>query len=144
MPALLSQKTFALPDELSPSSKSLASTLSRGLPAPDRGKATLLQASGLSYEADPSAPAASRLLHVRVGETPLRPEALYRVAVSSHLAAGGDGFLELSKARRVPLPAGAGEAPLDADALAAHLARLAGAGVASAPASGRIVLRPPS
>lgn len=122
----------------------LASTLSRGLPSPDRGKATLLQVSGLSYEAELSAPVASRLRNVRVGEAPLRPEALYRVAVSSHLAAGGDGFLELAKARRVPLPAGSGEAPLDADALAAHLGRLAGDGVASPPASGRIVLRSPS
>ena len=70
------------------------------------------------------------------GGVPLRDDALYRVAVSSHLASGGDGHAEIAGGRRLP-----GAAPLDADALGAHLGRASSGGPAPAPEAGRIRLR---
>lgn len=124
---------------LETSGAALRATLERGLGVSPRGSASLLQVSGLTYAADLSAPAGERLLEVTVGGAPLRDDALYRVAASSHLAAGGDGFAELASSRR--LAPGEGE-PLDADALSACLGRRAAAGPAAPPLPGRISLRP--
>jgi 5'-nucleotidase len=117
----------------------LRSVLERGLSSVGRRTGSLLQVAGMTLSADPSAPEGRRLTTVRVGDAPLRDDAVYRVAVSSHVANGGDGLLEVAPGR---LPGG-GDGPGDADALAAHLARLARSGPARAPAPGRILLRPP-
>lgn len=118
---------------------SLREALERGLASVGRRGGSLLQVSGLALAADLSAPEGRKLLEARVGGAPLRADALHRVAVSSHLASGGDGHAEIAAGRRVA--SGAGE-PLDADVLASHLSRLSAAGPAPPPAGGRIVLRP--
>ncbi len=97
----------------------IRAALEKGLAGLSGGSASLLQVSGLAYSADPAAPASRRLRDVTVGTEPLRDDAIYRVAVTSYLASGGEGFAQLATARRVELPAGE---PVDADALAAHLA----------------------
>ncbi len=117
---------------------SLRAALERGLASAGRRTGSLLQVSGLALEADPSAPEGRRLLEARAGGVPLRDDALYRVAVSSHLASGGDGHVEIAAGSR---PAGSRPAPLDADALAAHVGRLSGSRPAAAPPAGRIALR---
>jgi 2',3'-cyclic-nucleotide 2'-phosphodiesterase (5'-nucleotidase family) len=118
----------------------LGAALERGLASVGRRTGSLLQVSGLTVVAGQPAPGGERLLEVRLADGPLRGDALYRVAVSSHLASGGDGHAEIGAGRRVA--AGAAE-PLDADALAAHLSRLSAAAPATPPAEGRIVLRTP-
>jgi 5'-nucleotidase len=118
----------------------LRAALERGLASVGRRTGSLLQVSGLAVTADLAAPEGARLLEVRFAGGPLRGEALYRVAVSSHLASGGDGHVEIAAGRRV---AADGAAPLDADALAAHLSGLSAAGPAVPPPGGRISLRPP-
>lgn len=117
---------------------SLRAALERGLASAGRRTGSLLQVSGLALAADLSAPEGRRLLEARAGGVPLRDDALYRVAVSSHLASGGDGHVEIAAGSR---PAGSRPAPLDADALAAHLGRLSEEGSAHAPPTGRITLR---
>ena len=91
----------------------------------------------MTLEADLGAPAGRRLLAVRVADTPLRDDATYRVAVSSFLAAGGDGHAELAAGRRL-----GGVEPLDADLLAEHLRRLSRDGPAEPPTLGRLALAP--
>jgi 2',3'-cyclic-nucleotide 2'-phosphodiesterase (5'-nucleotidase family) len=98
---------------------------------------SLLQVSGLAYSADPAAPVSRRLRDVTVGSAPLRDDAIYRVAVTSYLAAGGEGFTQLAKAHRVELQ---GDEPVDADALATHLAARLRRGEPPAKAA-RITLR---
>lgn len=113
----------------------LRAVLERSLAAIGRRTGGLLQLSGVTLEADLGAPAGHRLLAVRVADTPLRDDATYRVAVSSFLAAGGDGHAELARGRRVE-----GVEPVDADLLAEHLRRLSRGGPAEPPTLGRMVL----
>ena len=121
------------------SGAALRGALGRGLDAAGRRSGSLLQVSGLSYAGDLSAPEGSRLGEVRVGGEPLRDDAAYRVAVSSFLAAGGDGHRDVAAGRRLSAP---GDEPLDADSLAAHLGRLSREGPAAPPAGGRVRLGP--
>lgn len=116
----------------------LRSALERALASAGRRTGSLLQVSGLALVIDPSAPERSRLVEARVGGAPLRDDASYRVAVSSHLASGGDGHVEIAAGIR---PAGGRASPLDADALAQHLGRLSAAGPARTPNGGRITTR---
>ena len=119
------------------SGSALRAALSRGLDAAGRRSGSLLQVSGLAYSGDLSAPEGSRLGEVLVGGAPLRDDATYRVAVSSFVAGGGDGHREVASGRRLPAPGGG---PLDADALAEHLAGLSRGGPAAPPAPGRVRL----
>jgi 5'-nucleotidase len=118
----------------------LGEALERGLASVGRRTGSLLQVSGLEVAADLSAPEGERLLDVRVDGSSLRAEALYRVAVSSHLASGGDGHAGIAAGRRVR---STGDSPLDADVLAARLTQLSAAGPAAPPPGGRISLRRP-
>ncbi len=115
----------------------LRAVLERSLAAVGRRTGSLLHLSGMTLEADLGAPAGRRLLAVRVADAPLRDDATYRVAVSSFLAAGGDGQAELAAGRRLE-----GVEPLDADLLAEHLRRLSRSGPAEPPAPGRIAFTP--
>jgi 5'-nucleotidase len=115
----------------------LRAVLERSLAAVGRRTGGLLQLSGVTLEADLGAPAGRRLLAVRVADSPLRDDARYRVAVSSFLAAGGDGHAELAAGRRL-----GGVEPLDADLLAEHLRWLSRDGPAEPPPLGRIALAP--
>ena len=117
----------------------LRSALERALASAGRRTGSLLQVSGLALVVDLSAPERSRLVEARVGGAPLRDDASYRVAVSSHLASGGDGHVEIAAGIR---PAQGRASPLDADALAEHLGRLSAAGPVRAPSAGRITFRP--
>ncbi|MHB8798687.1 MAG: bifunctional metallophosphatase/5'-nucleotidase [Thermoanaerobaculia bacterium] len=115
----------------------LRAVLERSLSAVGRRTGGLLQLSGVTVEADLDAPAGRRLLAVRVAGTPLREDATYRVAVSSFLAAGGDGHVELAAGRRLE-----GAEPLDADLLAEHLRKLSRGGPAEPPTLGRMAFVP--
>lgn len=51
-----------------------------------------MQVSGMSFEFDPSKPAGSRVVGVKVGESPLDLTKEYTVAINDFLGIGGDGY----------------------------------------------------
>ncbi|WP_019229300.1 5'-nucleotidase C-terminal domain-containing protein [Sedimentibacter sp. B4] len=51
-----------------------------------------LQVSGMSFEFDPSQPAGSRVVGVKIGESELDLSAEYTVAINDFLGIGGDGY----------------------------------------------------
>lgn len=71
--------------------------------------------SSLHYTYSTSAPIGSKVQSITVNGVPVTPEATYRVSVNNFLAAGGDGFTELTKGTNL---AGG---PVDLDALVAYL-----------------------
>ncbi len=58
-----------------------------------------LQVSGLKFEFDPAKAPGERVVSVTVGDEPLDPAKLYRVATNDFTAAGGDGYDMFKKAR---------------------------------------------
>jgi len=113
----------------------LRAAVERALSAVGQRTGGLFQLSGMTIEADLGAAPGRRLRSARVGAAPLRDDATYRVAVSSFLAAGGDGHAEIASGRRI-----VGVEPVDAHLLAEHLRRLSRDGPAVPPALGRMVL----
>jgi 2',3'-cyclic-nucleotide 2'-phosphodiesterase (5'-nucleotidase family) len=59
------------------------------------------QVSGLTIEADPSQPAGSRVLSMKVGNQPLDEARTYRVATNDFMARGGDGYTMFRDAMRL-------------------------------------------
>jgi 2',3'-cyclic-nucleotide 2'-phosphodiesterase (5'-nucleotidase family) len=57
------------------------------------------QTAGLTIVYDPKAEGGKRLRSVAVGGKPVVPDALYRVATSDYMAAGGDGYAALSRGK---------------------------------------------
>ena len=55
----------------------------------------------MSFTYDPRRPVGQRILDVKVGGEPLRPDATYRVAVNDYMAGGGDGYAMLTGAKRI-------------------------------------------
>lgn len=94
----------------------------------------LLPSRGLTYAYDLSRPAGERILDLRLDGEPLRDDAVYRVAMNSFLATGGDNFTLF---RDGADPVGG---PQDLDALEAYVA--AGSPLAP-PVADRIVNRTP-
>lgn len=75
----------------------------------------LQPSSTLRYSWSASAPAGSRISGLTVKGTPVDPNANYRVTVNNFLAAGGDGFTELTKGTNLV------GGPVDLDAFTAYL-----------------------
>jgi len=81
------------------------------------GGTKMLQiSSSLHYSWSDSAPVGSKISNITVDGTPVDPNGSYRVSVNNFLAAGGDGFAELTKGTNL---AGG---PVDLDAFTAYLA----------------------
>jgi 5'-nucleotidase len=77
----------------------------------------ILQISNsLHYSYSLAAPVGSRISNLTLNGSPIDPAASYRVSVNNFLAAGGDGFTELTKGTNL---AGG---PIDLDALIAYFA----------------------
>ncbi|HYD36925.1 MAG TPA: bifunctional metallophosphatase/5'-nucleotidase, partial [Allosphingosinicella sp.] len=76
----------------------------------------LLPSANLRYAYDLSRPAGQRILDLEIDGTPVRDETVYRVAMNSFLATGGDNFTVF---REGTDPAGG---PLDLDALESYIA----------------------
>lgn len=90
----------------------LRAALEHGVAGMQAGKGTLLQVSGLRYRVRARGDAAA-VIAVDVGGAPLDPARTYRVALSSFVAEGGDGFAVVGAAT--------GNGTLDVDALEAHV-----------------------
>ncbi|MBX3593155.1 bifunctional metallophosphatase/5'-nucleotidase [Sphingomonas sp.] len=89
----------------------------------------VLFTSGLTYSFDQSKPEGQRIIAPMVAGQPLRDDATYRVALSTFLGGGGDGFSTLTKGRIV---AGG---MVDLDALVAYFG---GGKTIDPPALGRV------
>lgn len=89
----------------------------------------ILQVSGLTVRYDLSRPAGNRAVDVRVGDEPLNPDRIYRVATISILAQGGDLYTAFSGAPATP-----------GKPFAQVLERwVAGRGMVTVPAEGRLL-----
>ena len=62
------------------------------------------QVSGLRFTWDPRKPAGSRIVEVQVGDQPLDPERIYRVATNDYMLTGGDGYTALGLGKVVVDP----------------------------------------
>ena len=77
----------------------LRTSIEHGLSGLPEREGRFLQVSGLSFTYDPSAPVGSRVRTIAVAGVPLDPEKRYRLATNEYVAAGGDGFETLSRAK---------------------------------------------
>lgn len=69
--------------------------VSRSGPGEDNEPGRFPQVSGLRYTFDPTLKAGARVTEVTVGGQPLDPKKTYKLAVSSFVAGGGDGYAML-------------------------------------------------
>jgi 2',3'-cyclic-nucleotide 2'-phosphodiesterase (5'-nucleotidase family) len=93
------------------------------------------QVSGMTIIADPSFPAGSRVISIRVGKAPLDAKKMYRVATNDFLSRGGDGYsMFIDASRLLPDP----DAPLLANEVMTYIRKL---GTVKTGVEGRLVLR---
>ena len=93
------------------------------------------QVSGLTIEADPSRPAGSRVLSMKVDGEPLDENRIYRVATNDYMVGGGDGYTMF---RDAPLVLPATDAPLLSTDVMDYIKRL---GTVRTVAGDRLVLK---
>jgi 2',3'-cyclic-nucleotide 2'-phosphodiesterase (5'-nucleotidase family) len=74
-----------------PGSQILAA-LENGVSQVEKGAGRFPQLSGASMVYDPTAPAGSRIVEIRIGGAALDPDRIYRVATNNFLLDGGDGY----------------------------------------------------
>ncbi len=79
------------------------------------------QVSGLRYTFNPSRPAGSRILEVRVGDRPLDEAATYTVATNDFMLRGGDGYAMLATGQVLVSPV---DGPIMANAVMEAIQRL--------------------
>jgi 2',3'-cyclic-nucleotide 2'-phosphodiesterase (5'-nucleotidase family) len=70
----------------------LLAALENGVSKVEEGAGRFPQVSGMTVVYDPTAPAGSRITEVMVGDAPLDPDKLYKVAANDYILAGGDGY----------------------------------------------------
>jgi 2',3'-cyclic-nucleotide 2'-phosphodiesterase (5'-nucleotidase family) len=99
------------------------------LPAP---ASRFPQVSGMTVRFDGARQAGQRVLAVEIGGRPLDPRRRYRVATSSFLARGGDGYAMIAASPRV---AASSDPPVIRDVVIAYVRRL---GNVPAPSGGRL------
>ena len=73
----------------------LLSALENGFSQVEKGAGRFPQISGMTVVYDPSAPAGSRVVSVKVDGQPLDLNKVYKVAVNDYILAGGDGYKSL-------------------------------------------------
>ena len=74
-----------------PGSQILAA-LENGVSQVEKGAGRFPQVSGMSYVYDPSAPAGSRIVSVKIGGEDLDPDKTYKLATNDYVLRGGDGY----------------------------------------------------
>jgi 5'-nucleotidase/UDP-sugar diphosphatase len=75
--------------------KAVHDALENGFSQYEDGAGRFPQVSGLTVEFDPSKPAGSRVLSIKVGDKPLDPAATYKLATNDFMLGGGDGYTAL-------------------------------------------------
>ena len=99
----------------------LRAALEHGVSQVEKRSGRFLQVSGMSYSYDPARLPGDRIESVGVGSAALDPNRQYTVALSNHIARGGDGFSMLAA---TPALVPASKAPVDADVVREHCKRL--------------------
>ena len=112
----------------------LRAALERAVKALPEENGGFLQVSGLTFSVDRSASAGGRVKEVLIDGKPLDIAAEYTVAVNDFMAAGGDGFSMIAKAKTL------GEFPALDEALMRQINRLMTSGEPFPEAGGRITL----
>jgi 2',3'-cyclic-nucleotide 2'-phosphodiesterase (5'-nucleotidase family) len=79
--------------------RALRDGLENGLSRIESAAGRFPQVSGMTIEYDPRRPAGSRILSIRIGGTPLDPDATYRIATNDFLARGSDGYAGFADAK---------------------------------------------
>jgi 5'-nucleotidase len=82
----------------------LRSALERSVDQLPRPTGHFLQTAGVRFTVDPARPPGQRIGAIEVGDQPLLPDGLYRVAVPDYLARGRDGYSMLAAARVLLAP----------------------------------------
>ncbi len=77
-----------------PGSQVLAA-IENGVSQVEKGSGRFPQVSGLEYVYDPSAPAGSRVVSIKVNGEDLDMDKVYKVAVNNYILGGGDGYSAL-------------------------------------------------
>ncbi|HHI82853.1 MAG TPA: bifunctional metallophosphatase/5'-nucleotidase, partial [Rhizobiales bacterium] len=92
-----SNKTYVL--EIT--GRDLLAALEQGFSGADSLTGAFPQVSGMTIRADVSRPAGKRVVKVMIGASPLDENRTYRLATNDFLAAGGDGYSALKRAKIV-------------------------------------------
>jgi 2',3'-cyclic-nucleotide 2'-phosphodiesterase (5'-nucleotidase family) len=82
----------------------LAEALESGLAQVESRGGRFPHVSGMRLEYDPAAEAGRRVRRVTIGDAPLEPGRVYRLATSDYMARGGDGYAALTKGKTVTDP----------------------------------------
>ena len=114
-----------------PGSQVLAA-LENGVSQVEKGAGRFPQVSGISFSFDPSAEPGSRVSEVMVGDQPLDPDKVYKVATNDYMLSGGDGYGALGGGKVI---INAGNGSLMANDVINYIA---GAGKVATGVSGRI------
>lgn len=86
---------------LSVTGEQLLQALENGFSAIEEARGRFPQVSGIQIKMSPTAPVGQRVLSVLVNNEPLDKDATYRLATTSFLAAGGDGFTSFKSAKHL-------------------------------------------
>ncbi len=74
-----------------PGSQVLAA-LENGVSQVEKGAGRFPQVSGIEFVYDPTAPAGSRIVSVKINGADLNPDTVYKVATNDYMLGGGDGY----------------------------------------------------
>ena len=113
----------------------LKAALENGVSMLDSRAGRFPQVSGLTMTVDAKAPAGARIAAVKVGDAPLDPARIYKVAANEYMLGGGDGYTMLAKGKVV---VGKTDGPLLATAVGDYVARL---GAIKTGIEGRVVMK---
>ncbi|WP_199615890.1 5'-nucleotidase C-terminal domain-containing protein [Paenibacillus alkalitolerans] len=109
--------------------------LENGVSGVDRLAGGFLQVSGLSYTYDADKPAGERIAEANINAQPIKKDAVYKLALSNFMYAGGDNYSMFENAQTV---VGPNEALTDFELLAAYASKLKTVDVQT---EGRIVVK---
>ena len=79
------------------SGQQIIDALENGFSQVEKGAGRFPQLSGMSVVYDPTAPAGSRLVSVKVGAADIDPAARYKLATNNYILGGGDGYKTLGQ-----------------------------------------------
>jgi 5'-nucleotidase/UDP-sugar diphosphatase len=118
------------------SGKALKEALENGLSQIPSAAGRFPQVSGLTIEANASAPAGSRITSITIAGRPLQDSKTYKIATNDFMARGGDGYTSFQQAKQI-IPDHDGA--LVANDVMAYVRKL---GTVRTGIEGRVVLKP--
>jgi 5'-nucleotidase / UDP-sugar diphosphatase len=115
--------------------KDIKDALENGVSQIEQRAGRMPQLSGMSIEVDPKQPAGSRVVAAKVGDQPLDPARVYKVASNNFMLSGGDGYVALGRGKVL---VGLTDGKLMANEVMVLARRL---GTITAKPEGRVVIR---